>query len=280
MAVRQALSRRFAFGNSPKGPSVTGRKTFPMGRTIGALVMRELTSTYGKKAGGYLWVILEPVAGIVLLTVIFSIALRTPPIGTNFAMFYATGLVPFMFYRTLSAAAASAITFSKPLLSYPAITVTDAVISRALVNACTGLLVGFIIFSFILLTQETRTNPQMSQIALAYAMAFVLAMGIGTFNAFAFAALPEWQSVWQIINRPLMIVSCVLFMYDDVPHPYDDYLWWNPLVHIVGQMRQAFYLTYPGDYISPTYVFFVGLLIWAIGTALLLRYHREILFEW
>ncbi|WP_207101578.1 ABC transporter permease [Paracoccus shandongensis] len=251
-----------------------------MARTVGALIMREVSSTYGKRVGGYLWVILEPIAGIVLLTLIFSVALRTPPIGTSFAVFYATGLMPFMFYGTLSAAVASSISFSKPLLSYPAITVTDAIISRALVNSITGLLVGYILFSILLGIEETRTNPQIGQIALAYGMAFVLALGVGSVNAFLFAALPEWQSLWIIVNRPLMIVSCVLFMYDDVPHPYDDYLWWNPLIHVVGQMRKGFYLTYPGDYISPVYVFSVGLVLWVIGTALLLRYHREILFEW
>lgn len=254
--------------------------SFPMFRTIGALVMREVSSTYGKSMGGYLWVILEPVAGIVLLTLIFSIALRMPPIGTSFAIFYATGLVPFMFYRTLSTAVASSISFSKPLLSYPAITVTDAIISRALVNSVTGLLVGYILFSIILGMNETRTNPQIAHIALAYAMAFVLAIGIGSLNAFLFAAFPEWQSLWGIISRPLMILSCILFMYDDVPHPYDSYLWWNPLIHVVGQMRKGFYLTYPGDYVSPLYVFSVGLILWVVGTALLLRYHREILFEW
>ena len=251
-----------------------------MVRTIGALVMREVSSTYGKSMGGYLWVILEPVAGIVLLTLIFSIALQMPPIGTSFAIFYATGLVPFMFYRTLSTAVANSILFSKPLLSYPAITVTDAIISRAIVNSVTGLLVGYILFSIILMTNETRTNPQIGQIALAYAMAFVLSIGVGSLNAFLFAAFPEWQSLWGIISRPLMILSCILFMYDDVPHPYDDYLWWNPLIHVVGQMRKGFYLTYPGDYVSPLYVFLVGLILWVIGTALLLRYHREILFEW
>lgn len=275
MAFRHLRSQPPAFQQQP-GTGVS----FPMARTVGALIMREVSSTYGKRVGGYLWVILEPIAGIVLLTLIFSVALRTPPIGTSFAVFYATGLMPFMFYGTLSAAVASSISFSKPLLSYPAITVTDAIISRALVNSITGLLVGYILFSILLGIEETRTNPQIGQIALAYGMAFVLALGVGSVNAFLFAALPEWQSLWMIVNRPLMIVSCVLFMYDDVPHPYDDYLWWNPLIHVVGQMRKGFYLTYPGDYISPVYVFSVGLVLWVIGTALLLRYHREILFEW
>lgn len=275
MAFRLPLSRSPAPpGRTRQGPS------FPMARSIGALTMREMSSTYGKKAGGFLWVILEPVAGIVLLTFIFSIALREPPIGRSFAIFYATGLVPFMFYRSFSAAIASAISFSRPLLTYPAITVTDAIISRALVNGLTGLLIGYILFSIILGIEETRTNPQIDQIALAYAMAAVLSLGIGSMNAFLFAAFPEWLSLWNIVNRPLMIVSCVLFMYDDIPHPYDDYIWWNPLVHVVGQMRKGFYLTYPGDYVSPTYVFLVGLTLWAIGTALLLRYHRQILFEW
>ena len=67
MALRQPPSRGLASSQQETG--------FPMARTIGALVMREMSSTYGKSTGGYLWVILEPIAGIVLLTVIFSIAL-------------------------------------------------------------------------------------------------------------------------------------------------------------------------------------------------------------
>lgn len=265
--------------NRPLVP-ITSHRSHSAPRTIWALMMREMSTTYGKSAGGYAWVLLEPVAAIVLLTLIFSLVLRTPPIGTNFAIFYATGMVPFMFYHAISGKTAQAVLFSKSLLAYPGVTLADALIARAVLNGLTGLLAGYLIFSAILGLYETRTNPQVVQIGLAYAMAFVLALGIGTMNCFLSARFPDWQTIWSIINRPLLILSCVLFIYDDVPHPYDDLLWWNPLVHVVGQMRKGFYLNYPGDYISPLYVLGIGLALWAAGLALLLRHHRRIVNEW
>lgn len=42
---------------------------------------------------------------------------RTPPLGTNFAIFYATGVVPFMTYLDMSGKVANSIRYSKPLLA-------------------------------------------------------------------------------------------------------------------------------------------------------------------
>ena len=56
-----------------------------------ALIIREMATTYGTSPGGYLWALLEPVAGIALLTFVFTLALDTPPLGQNFAFFYASG---------------------------------------------------------------------------------------------------------------------------------------------------------------------------------------------
>jgi capsular polysaccharide transport system permease protein len=85
------------------------QRSFASLRAIGALILREMTATNGRSANGYLWAIAEPVGGILLLTVLFSLGFRSPPIGTNFAIFYATGLVPFMFYQSLSSKVAGAI---------------------------------------------------------------------------------------------------------------------------------------------------------------------------
>lgn len=271
--------------NSPKmedrtlGP-IRSHRRFSASRSIWALMLREMSTTYGRSIGGYAWVILEPVAGIVLLTLIFSLFLRVPPIGTNFSIFYATGMVPFMFYHAISGKTAQAVQFSKSLLAYPGVTLADALIARAILNGLTGLLAGYIIFMAILGLYETRTNPQILQILTAYAMCFVLATGVGTVNCFLFARFPDWQTMWSVISRPMLILSCVLFMFDNIPHPYDRVLWWNPLVHVIGQMRKGFYLNYPGDYVSPMYVFAVGLGLWALGLGLLVRYHRQIMNEW
>ncbi|MDP5305695.1 ABC transporter permease [Paracoccus spongiarum] len=262
---------------TPRLRPVHRQRSFASLRAISALVLREMATSYGRSPGGYFWAIAEPVGGIVLLTAIFSLGFRSPPMGTNFAIFYATGVVPFFAFMSLSTKVAQSIRQSRQLLAYPAVTFMDAILAKVFFNVVTQLLVGYLVLSIIVLTQETRTDPQVLQIALAYAMAFTLAIGVGTVNCFLFTAFPWWQQVWSIVTRPLFLLSCIFFIFDDIPDAFQPYLWFNPLVHVVGQMRSAFYPAYRGDYVTPVYVFAVGLVLMAIGLLLLNRYHRDLL---
>ena len=88
---------------------------------------------------------------------------------------------------------------------------------------------------------------------------------------------PVWQQVWNIVTRPLIIVSGVIFMYDNTPEPYRSYLWYNPLIHVTGEMRAAFYVSYEASYVSPLYVFALSLALLMFGLLFLRRYHRDIL---
>ena len=53
-----------------------------------------------------------------LLAFAFSVAMRSPPIGTSFLFFYATGIIPFTLYRSVESAASSAVRTNRGLLTY------------------------------------------------------------------------------------------------------------------------------------------------------------------
>lgn len=253
-------------------------RSLPTGRAVMALVMREMTVTYGRSPGGYLWAVLEPALGIFLLTFIFSLAFRAPPLGANFPLFYATGLVPFLFYTELSNKLSHSLKFSRQLLAYPAVTYVDAIMARLVLNSLTLLLVGYLIFAGILLAFDTRTVLDPGALALAYAMAISLALGVGVMNCVMVSLIPVWGQLWAIFNRPLFIVSCIFFLYDSLPEPFRSILWWNPLIHIVGQMRTAFYPTYDAAYVSPVYVAGLSLVLLVAGLVLLTRFSKDIIY--
>ena len=71
-------------------------------RVLFALMVREMATKFGRSWGGYIWAIAEPLGGIMLLTVAFSFAFRKPPLGTNFALFYATGIIPFYLFSNVT----------------------------------------------------------------------------------------------------------------------------------------------------------------------------------
>lgn len=249
---------------------------FSMLRTVSALILREMTSTYGRKPGGYVWAILEPVGGIALLTVMFSMFLRTPPLGTNFALFYATGLLPFMMFMTINAKLSTALTYSRQLLAYPRVTIIDALLARLILNVMTQLMVAIVVLGGILLFFDTGSTFDMRSIVLSYAMVIALGAGIGTLNCFLSSSISAWKSIWGILTRPLLIISGVIFIYELIPPPFDDWLWYNPLIHVVGLMRSAFYLKYHADYASPGYVLLIGLITGMMGLLFLRRYYRDL----
>ncbi|QXI63711.1 Polysialic acid transport protein KpsM [Paracoccus marcusii] len=251
-------------------------RSFASLRAIVALVLREMQTSKGRASGGYFWAIAEPAGGIILLTLIFSITFRQPPIGTSFAMFYATGMVPFLGYLDMSGKVASSVRYSTALLSYPAVTFMDALLARIIFNVITQIMVATVIFTSIYLMNETRTDPQVDKIAVAMAMMVLVASAVGVMNCFLFEAVTWWQPLWGIFMKPFFLLSCIFFMFDDVPQPYQNWLWWNPLIHVIGQMRRAFFPQYIGDYVSYVYIFGMGLGVFALGLALLVRYHRDL----
>lgn len=262
---------------SPALRPVTETRRFAAPRAITALILREMVSTYGRTPLGYLWAVLEPVAGIALLTIIFSVGFRSPPLGTSFPIFYASGLVPFLLYMDIGNKVMESLRFSRQLLIYPRVTFADALLARFILNLLTQLMVAYILFSGILIFFDSRTAPDLPKIALSLAMAASLGLGIGTLNCFLTGVMPAWLRVWAILNRPLFLISCIFYLFESVPEPFRTILWYNPLVHVVGQMRSGFYPYYEAPYVSLPYVFGIALVCFILGLVFLGRYARLIL---
>ncbi|WP_246003779.1 ABC transporter permease [Histidinibacterium lentulum] len=246
-------------------------------RSIVALILREMSATYGRSPGGYIWAVLEPALGVALMAAIFSVGFRSPPLGTNFPIFYATGLLPFFLYINVSTAVAQAINQSRQLLNYPRVTFIDAILARFILATLTQLLVGYLLLTGILMVFETQTILNLPMILLAYSMAAVLALGVGLMNSVLMTRWAIWHTVWSVFNRPLVIVSNIIFLVDEIPEPFRSWLMWNPIVHIAGLMRHAFYYSYEAAYVDVMYVFLVALILGTIGLLFLRRYYRDFL---
>jgi len=257
---------------SPASP-----RRFAAGRVILALVLREMSTRYGRTPGGYIWGILEPLAAILFLSIGFSLVMRTPSLGTSFLLFYATGYLPFNLYQTLSSMIGASLRFSKPLLKYPAVSWLDAVLARFLLNSLTGILISIILLGGILAVIDSRSVLDLPPIVQAMSLTMVLGLGVGVINCAISGLFPLWEVIWGILSRPLFLASGIFFLYDNMPPMAQTILWYNPLIHIIGLMRTGFYPTYAATYAEPVYVLGISLGLLAMGLLLLGRYHREIL---
>jgi capsular polysaccharide transport system permease protein len=260
----------------PEQDSLRARR-FRSLRTIFALMLREMATTYGRSPGGYLWALIEPVAALAILSLGFALIFAAPPVGNSFPLFYATGYLPFMMFNDVANRMATSINFSRPLLTYPAVTFLDALIARFLLNVLTHLMVAYIIFFAIIVVLDARAVLDLPVILLAFALAAFLGIGVGTLNCYLMTAFPLWERTWQIATRPLFIVSGVFFTFESMPRFAQDILWYNPLVHVIGLCRAGFYGSYRSDYVSEVLVLCVASTTLTAGLLLLWRHHRSLL---
>lgn len=246
-------------------------------RTIAALILREMSASYGRSIGGYAWVILEPVLGIGLLVAVFSVGFKSPPLGTNFALFYATGMMPLFMFTTTAAKVSQAMNYSRQLLNYPRVTFLDAILARFLLNMITQCVITFILIGGILLMSETRSTFHLTKIVSSLTMGASLGLGVGILLCTLISQHPIWQTVWSVLTRPLILVSGVIILTETIPDPYRSWLHWNPIVHIVTEMRRAFYYSYRAEYLDTSFVYMVSLACGVIGLFFLRRYYRNMI---
>ncbi len=248
-----------------------GRRRAALGpaRVLFALVMREMATRFGRSAAGYLWAFIEPVAFIVLLSLIFSQIAHSPPVGRSFPLFYATGFLAFSFYNDIASLTGRSVHVNRPLLNYPAVTALDTVLARFLLQALTGLTVAAFVFAGILAVFDDPVHLDAVPIMGAFALGALLGLGVGLVNNTLFALSKGWELVYGVIARPLIFVSCVFYTFESLPRFAREVLWWNPIVHLVGLLRQGFYPVYDGAHVSALYVLTLALGLTVLGLVLM-----------
>ncbi|MDG1375559.1 MAG: ABC transporter permease [Yoonia sp.] len=260
----------------PPRASLTPPRFRPF-RTIAALMLREMSTTYGQSAGGYIWAILKPVGMIVILSLVFSLMVRKPSIGTNFMLFYATGYLPYSFFSEISAKSANALRYSRPLLAYASVTWIDAVLARLILNVITAATVFSIVITAIMLVVETRTVLNLIHVINGVGICILIGFGVGLCNAILEGFWPVWTQIWSIITRPLFLASGIIFLYEDTPQAVQNILWWNPLVHGTALTRAGFYPTYQASFTSLIYCYGLALILIALGLVFMRANYRTLL---
>lgn len=272
-APRKAQMPRTVMANG------TTSRRFGSLRAVAALMIREMSTQYGRTPGGFIWTVLQPLGAIAVLSVGFSLMLRSPSLGTSFLFFYGSGYVFFAMYSSIARTVGSALKFNAPLLRYPAVTWVDAFVARFVLNSIIGCATGGILIGGLILYQGSPGPIDFVPILQAAMLTMLFGFAVGAFNCAVKGIFPLYGIIWDIVTRPLMIASGVIFIYEDLPELAQDILWYNPLIHITALARQGFYSIYDPQWISVGYVALVSLVPLFFGVVLTRRYYRDIL-DW
>ena len=182
-------------------PVRPGRPRFQRLRVITALMLRGMGTRNSRAAGGYLWAIAQPLGSTLLIALAFSLMLKSPPLGTSFILFYATGTIPFRLYGAMANKVAGAISASRGLLAYPVVTRSTRSSPQFALGFMTDALVAVGILGGIALLTDADIALDLAPAAGAFVLAALIGLGVGTLNCVLFGFFPTWKNVWSVLSR-------------------------------------------------------------------------------
>jgi capsular polysaccharide transport system permease protein len=229
-----------------------------------------MKSEHGTTRLGYLSAFLKPIGQILFLSAIFTFMSRNLPLGDNYTIFIASGVIPFHLCMTLINRVMSIDKFGKTLINHPMITPLDISIAVLLVESGILLIVSVLIFLTMGLLELWNYKIHSLLTILSTAMfAIGIGYGVGLVNLAINIKMPTYQKIWQLMSMPMFIMSGAFYTTERLPDSALEYLYYNPLLHITDSMRAGFYRSWEGDFSN--YLYLTTFMVTSIASGLLLQ---------
>ena len=241
---------------------------------IYALLLREIASRFGKSRGGYLWVLVEPVAHLVFPILLFGFMRQVVLPGVDYPVFLVYGFMPFLLFKSICLQTMEGTNANRGLLSYRQVLLMDVFIAKALAYCVVQAIVFGIVFTGLaMLGFDVRPSLPI-ELGGVLILTVLLAFGLGLLFAAITSMAPDARTLIRLLFLPLYFMSGVLFPITRFP---DDWVRWlaiNPVLHLVEMSRAVGLAHYePMRYLSVAYPLALAVIAMFIGLALYrLRY--------
>lgn len=235
-------------------------------RVIGALLLRELHTRYGRENVGYLWMIGEP---MILATVIGGLHMAG---SHNFYTgdlrplpFVVSGYTMFILFRGIVNRSEGGVEANAPLLYHRMVTVFDIVMARALLEFAGIFLTFFVLFTLLVCVGWASLPARPLMLIAAWGLMWWYCVGQSLIIS---AITYENRTVGRLIHPYSYFMtglSGAFFQMAWIPHPYRDYLLWVPMTDIFELMRHGMFRSANLDFFFPVYTIGACLVLTWIG---------------
>lgn len=235
-------------------------------RIIIAIMLRDMRTRFGRSYWGYLIAIAWPLTHLVGLTIIFSVLRRSAPIfGADNAIFISTGALPYILFIYPSRMTSFAFETNKSIFVFPAVKTLDLMISRAVIEFFSAVVVIGVFISGALLLGVNILPRNINTAIFALLSTIFLAISLGMMSAVIISIMRFWHTAFALISILAYLTSGIFVPIDTLSQRAQSYLWYNPLAHCVEWLRSAYYIDYGDSFISIEYVIFLSTAIFLLS---------------
>lgn len=234
-------------------------------RVIGALLMREVITRYGRHNIGFLWLFVEPMLFTIFVTTLWTVAGAAHGSNLPIAAFALTGYSSVLLWRNMPGRCSGAIEPNLALMYHRHVKIIDIFASRILLEIA-GTTASFITLG-IVFTAIGWIKPPEDILKVMFGW-FMLAW-FGAALALLVGALSERteiiEKLWHPTSYILFPLSGAAFMVDWLPTTAQNFVLLLPMVHGVEILREGYFGSAVHAHYDMAYMAIVNLCITLLG---------------
>ena len=245
-----------------------GRSFAIQRRVIGALLLREIMTRYGRHNIGVLWLIVEPMLFTLGVAGLWTVAKMHTFTNIPIIAFAITGYSSVLVWRNTASHCAKAIEPNLSLMYHRNVKVIDIFLSRALLELI-GATASFTILTVFFASIGAMSWPHdLVPILGGWLLLCWFAVGLG----FIVGAISErsetFERLWHVFTYLMFPLAGAVFMVDWLPTALQNAVLWVPMVHGVEMVRHGYFGDIVPTYENPAYLAAVDLILTLVGLAL------------
>ena len=210
-------------------------------RVVGALLLREILTRYGRHNIGFLWLFVEPMAFTLGVTALWTAMKASHGSSLPIVAFALTGYSTVLIWRNMPARCVNAIEPNQTLLYHRHVKVIDLYLARILLEGM-GATISFVFLSALFISIGWIAPPED---ALKVAAGWMMIFWFGAALAILIGSLAYDNElvdrIWHPTAYLIFPLSGAGFLVDALPPRFQEIILYLPMVHGVEYLREGYF---------------------------------------
>ena len=231
---------------------------------LGQLVNRDLAQRYKQSILGYFWVILNPLAQMIVMSFVFSRIFGRAGLGVPYPLFLFTALLPWTLFSQALTAATGSLVSNSGLLSKIYFPREVLVLSSILAKVVDFAFSSLILIAMLIFYQQP-INFNLLWFIPIFIIQFFFTYGLGLLFAAANLFYRDIQYLLNLILLIWMYLTPIMYNMEIFPSQYRWIFQINPMAVIVNAYREVILNGNPPNFFSLGLATLLALAVCLVG---------------
>ncbi len=237
-------------------------------RVVGALVMREIITRFGRHNIGFMWLFVEPMLFTLGITALWTVTRAVHGSAMPIVPFAVTGYSSVLLWRNAASRCSKAIEPNLSLLYHRNVRVLDLFLARLLLELA-GSTISLFALALVFGALGAMDWPaDLLTMAAAWLLLAGFAVGLGLVVGALSELSDMFERIWHTLTYLIFPLSGAVFMADWLPRQARELVLWLPMVHAVEMLRHGYFGDAVRTHESPAYLALADLVLILLGLLL------------